>query len=183
MNKKLKTALAYAKNIFETGALFQTSRKVELEICKKIPKHNDVVIVEFGIGHGNITKEILSNISENSKVYAFDVNNDFCEYVKTNLKDHRLKVINDGAHNINEHVIDKVDAIISSIPFSFFSKEKTTSILQNSYDILKEDAFISQILYSKHNFKKFKAVFQNCEIKKVQTIPLEYIYHCQKKRN
>ena len=56
-----------------TGAISETSRKVELEICRYITKDKDVVVVEFGMGHGNITKEILNNISQNSILYAFEV--------------------------------------------------------------------------------------------------------------
>ena len=33
MNQKLKTAFAFAKNIFETGAITETSRAVEIDIC------------------------------------------------------------------------------------------------------------------------------------------------------
>ena len=180
MKQKIKTAFEFTKHLFTTGAFTETSRKVELEICRYIPKNKDIVVVEFGMGHGNITREILKNISPASKLYAFEVKKDFCAHVRKNLKDERLTIINDGAENIKNHIHEEVHSVIASIPFSFFSKEKGMGIIQDAYDVLANKNYYSQVLYTKFNFKKFKAVFQNCEIKKLAHIPTEYIYHCQK---
>lgn len=85
MIKKLKTSFAFTKNLFVTGAVTETSKKSSLEICKYLPKGNNKVIVEFGMGHGNITKEILKNISNNSKLYAFEVKKVFVTTCKKTL--------------------------------------------------------------------------------------------------
>jgi phospholipid N-methyltransferase len=163
-----------------TGAITETSRNVELEICRYIPKNKDVIVVEFGMGHGNITREILNNISKNSKLYTFEVNKDFCTHVRTSIKDDRLIIINDGCENMKIHIKEKVDCVISSIPFTFFSKEKGQSIIQDAYDLMPNDAYFSQALYTKFNFKKFQNVFDKCEILRVPNWITEYIYHCQK---
>ena len=180
MKKKLKTSFEFTKNLFVTGAFTETSRKVEIEICRYIPKDQDVVVVEFGMGHGNITREILKTISPKSKLYAFEVKKEFCEHVKKNIKDDRLIIIHDGAENMKKHVKEDVHSVIASIPFSFFSKEKGLGIIQDAYDVLVNKTYYSQVLYTKFNFKKFKAIFQNCEMKKIANFPTEYIYHCQK---
>lgn len=180
MKKKLKTTFEFTKNLFVTGAFTETSRKVEIEICRYIPKDQDVVVVEFGMGHGNITREILATISSSSKLYAFEVKKEFCEHVKEHIKDDRLIIIHDGAENMKKHVKEEVHSVIASIPFSFFSKEKGLGIIQDAYDVLVNKTYYSQVLYTKFNFKKFKAIFQNCEMKKIANFPTEYIYHCQK---
>ena len=180
MKQKLKTTLEFTKNLFVTGAFKETSRKVELEICRHIPKDKDVVVVEYGMGHGNITKEILNNISPNSKVYAFEVKEEFCEHVRQTIPDERLIIINDGAENMKKHISEKVDSVIASIPFSFFSKEKGLGIIQDAYDVLDDQAYYSQVLYTKFNFKKFEAIFDVCEMIKLGNFPKEYIYHCRK---
>ncbi len=180
MKQKLKTAIQFTKNLFVTGALTETSEKVEKEICRFIPKYNDSVIVEFGMGHGNITKEILRHVSPSSKVYAFEVKEEFCDHVAKAIKDDRLIIINDGAENMTKHVKERVDSIIASIPYSFFSKEKSAGIIQDSYEILNPNCYYSQVLYTKFNFKKFQPIFDNCELVKIPNFPTEYIYHCQK---
>ena len=179
--QKIKTSIEFSKNLFVTGAITETSQKVEVEICKNIPTDRDVIIVEFGMGHGNITKAILNKISPNSKLYAFEVNQEFCDHVRQSIQDDRLEIINNGAENLKDHINQKIDGVISSIPFSFFSKEKGINIIQDAYDSMTNEAYYSQVLYTKHNFKKFQKIFDDCEIKKFHGIPTEYIYHCQKK--
>lgn len=181
MNQKLKTALAFTKNVFVTGALFETSKKVEKEICKHINKEKDIIVVEYGMGHGNITREILNNISPNSKLYSFEVNKDFCEHVKKTIQDDRLTIINDSAQNVRKYFgMDKVDNVIASIPFSLYSEDKKHSIIVYAHDILDHEGFYSQVSYTQSNFKKFERVFQECELIKLGGFPTEYIYHSQK---
>lgn len=181
LKQRIKTSIEFSRNLFVTGAITETSRKVEVEICKYVPKDRDVVIVEFGMGHGNITKAILNKISPNSKLYAFEVNEEFCDHVRKSIQDERLEIINDGAENMKNHIDQPIDSVISSIPFSFFSKEKGLGIIQDAYDSLSNKAYYSQVLYTKFNFKKFQMIFDDCELKKFNGIPTEYIYHCQKK--
>ncbi len=183
MMNKLKTSIAFTKNLFVTGAITETSRNTEIEICKYIPKGENKIIVEFGMGHGNITREILNSISLTSKVYSFEVNKSFCEKVKSEISDSRLIIINDGAENIKKHINENVDSVIGSIPFSFFSKEKGIGIIQDAYDKLVNNAYFSQVLYTKYNFKKFQQIFNKCSIKSIKHTPTEYVYHCKKECN
>lgn len=180
LKEKIKTSIQFSKNLFVTGAITETSRKVGTEICRHIPKEKDVVVVEFGMGHGNITNVILSSISPNSKLYSFEVNADFCDHVRSSIKDPRLEIINDGAENMSKHIDKKIDSVISSIPFSFFSKDMGMGIIEDAYRTLNDESYYSQVLYTRFNFKKFKKVFDVCEIKKFSGIPTEYIYHCKK---
>jgi phospholipid N-methyltransferase len=183
MIKKLKTSIAFTKNLFVVGAITETSRNTEIEICRYIPKEENKIIVEFGMGHGNITREILNNISSTSKLYAFEVNKDFCKQVESEISDSRLIIINDGAENIKKHINENIDSVIGSIPFSFFSKEKGMGIIQDSYDKLVDNGYFSQVLYTKFNFKKFEQIFDKCSIKSIKNTPTEYIYHCKKECN
>ncbi len=178
--KKLKTTIAFTKNLFTTGAFTETSRKVELEICKKLPGGDHKVVVEYGMGHGNITREILKNISPTSKLYAFEVKEEFCRHVRENIQDERLIIVNDGAEHLHKHVQEPVDAFIASIPFTFFSKEVAQKIIQEAYDGLRPGGYYSQVLYTKFNYKKFVRVFDKCERIKIPNIPTEYVYHCRK---
>ena len=115
MYQKFKTSIAYTKNLFVTGAISQSCRSVEIEICRYIPKEDHKIIVEFGMGHGNITREILNNMAPNSKLYAFEVNKSFCDHVRESITDERLVIINDGAENIKKPETMNLHSIISGI--------------------------------------------------------------------
>ena len=71
-----KTSLSFIKNVFTVGAISETDPKTVKEICSKIRSEQDLVIVEFGMGHGNITQEILRRISKNSTLISFEINQD-----------------------------------------------------------------------------------------------------------
>jgi len=178
---KLKTALAFTKNVFTTGAIFETSRKVELSITSKLSDQEDLVVVEYGMGHGNITKEILNKIGPNAKVYAFEVNKKFCDLVAEQIDDPRLTIVNKGAEEIDQVVLEEVDHIVSSIPFTLFSKEKTQQIFEISYKKLKSKGSFSQVQYSKVMKKKFDKFFDRLEELTISKLPPEFIYHCYKK--
>lgn len=180
MNQKLKTSLAFAKNLMVTGAISETSRYVEVNICKHISKEPNKIIVEFGTGHGNITREILNTMSDSSTLYSFEVNEDFCQHVREHIQDERLVIINDGAENLKKHVKAPINAVVSSIPFTFFSKEKGMDIIQNAYDLLENNCYYSQVLYTKFNFKKFQKIFDDCTLTTHKNLITEYIYYCKK---
>jgi len=178
---KFKTALAFSKNVLTTGALFQTSRKVEIEISKKLTANGDIVVAEFGMGHGNITQEILNRLGPNSKLYSFEVNPEFCEVVRKNITDKRLIIVNKGAEELNTVISEDLDHIVSSIPFTIFSKDLRKQILDISYQKLKSQGTFSQVLYSKVMKKKFEMVFDQMEEKVISKIPPEFVYHWYKK--
>jgi len=178
-NNRLKTAIQLAKNIRTTGALYQTSKKVEREIGSKLSNDTGNVFVEFGLGHGNITKATLDRIAPDSKLYSFEVNKEFCDHVSQVIKDDRLIIINDGAQNIAKYIDRPVDGIVSSVPITIFPQELQESIFKAAYLSLSSGAYFSQILYSKRS-KLFEPHFDSVEIKRLINIPLEYIHHCKK---
>ncbi|OYX11873.1 MAG: hypothetical protein B7Z16_17075 [Algoriphagus sp. 32-45-6] len=180
MNQKFKTSLAFAKNLMVTGAISETSRYVEVNICKHISKAPNKIIVEFGTGHGNITREILNTMSDSSTLYSFEVNKEFCDHVRETIQDERLILVNDGAENLKKHVKTPINSVISSIPFTFFSKDKGLSIIQSAYDLLEEGCYYSQALYTKFNFKKFQKIFDHCTLITHKNLITEYIYYCKK---
>lgn len=180
MNQKLKTSFAFAKNLLVTGAISETSRNVEINICKYISKEPNKTIVEFGTGHGNITREILKRMSNSSTLYTFEVNESFCKHVRDTIKDDRLVIVNDGAEHLKKHVKTPINSIISSIPFSFFSKEKALAIIQDAYNLLENNCYCSQVLYTKFNFKKFQEIFDECTLTTHKNIITEYLYYCKK---
>jgi len=176
---KFNTAIQLARNIKTTGALYQTSRKLGIEISSKLPQKGKKIFVEFGLGHGNITQEILSKIDIHAKLYSFEVNKEFCEYVQKHIKDERLVIINDGAEALDKHIKTPIDGIVSSIPLTIFSVEKQDMIMQTIKKALQPNAYFSQIMYSKRLKKYLEKNFSSVVIESLVGIPMEYVYHCK----
>lgn len=179
-NTFLKSVIDFTKNVKTTGALYQTSKQIEKEICSKINQDTKVV-VEFGTGLGNITQRILNQLPPDGKLYSFEVNGDFLEDVKDIIKDERLVLINDGAQNFDKYVVEaEVDCFISSIPVTLIPKEVVMEVLQKSYKALRAGNFFCQVLYSPFHKKKFSAIFDEVKIKRAASVPIGFIHHCRK---
>ena len=177
---KIKTAIEYTKNIVTVGAFRESSPKVEDEICSKLDSSQDVIVIEFGMGHGNITRKILDQLSPNSTLYAFEINEDFCNHVAETIQDSRLKIIHDSAENVKNYFKGSVDYIIGSLPFSFLPKKVGKKIITDSYDLLKSSSYFSQYLYVPFLGRRFKQVFDTHELVTIKNIPIEYVYHFRK---
>ena len=180
-NTFLKSVIDFTKNVKTTGALYQTSKKIEKEICSKINTDTKIV-VEFGTGLGNITQRILDQLPSDGKLNSFEVNGEFLEDVGKIIKDDRLILVNDGAQNFKKYVVEEVDCFISSIPVTLIPKEVVKEVIQLSYDALKPGHFFCQVLYSPFHKKKFSAVFDELDIKRVPSVPVGFVHHCLKKR-
>lgn len=183
MKSKMKTAFAFAKNIVTTGAIAETCRATEVAVCENIPSDRPIVVVEFGMGHGNITREILGKLAPGSKLYCFEINKEFCDHVAETIIDDRLIIVNDGAQTLKTHVKEPIDYVIGTIPFSFFSKEEGLQIIQNAYDKLVDGGYYCQGLYTKHNYQKFKQIFDDNKIIRTRVVPPEFVYICRKVAN
>lgn len=181
MKGKIWASLSYAKNWLTTGAFVQTNRKVESEICKHIPKDENTVVVEYGMGYGNISRQILKQLPSTGRLYAFEVNKAFCDEVQKTIKDDRLVIINDSAENLKLHVEGKVDVVISSLPLSLFSEEKRYRIMLNANDFLTDRGYLSQVLLTSLHRKVFLNAFGNCLLVKLMSFPIYYVYHSQKR--
>jgi len=180
IKSKLKTAVQFAKSLRTSGALYETSRKVEIEISAHISDEPHQVYVEFGLGHGNITREVLSRMHSTSKLYSFEVNEDFCNHVKEELQDDRLHIINDSAEKIGGYFDNKVNGIVSSLPLTIIPKETRFAIIDAAYNAVAPGGYYSQILYSKRLLSRFIKIFDEVNVIKNINIPMEYIHHCRK---
>ncbi len=176
MINSLKTSISFAKNLLTVGAFKETKPETVVEICSKLNKNKPVKVIEFGMGHGNMTKQILNKISKDSLLYAFEINPDFCSYVKQNIKDDRLRVINASALDFQKYVFDNVDNFIISIPFTFLKDEEAEALVKSCFNILKKEGYYSQVVYRENTL--LKAIGKKSfEKKTVKAIINEKIFH------
>ena len=144
-NKLLIKELVKDKNV---GAIIETSNVIITKMINKINFEETNIIVEYGPGQGGITKQLLSRMTKDSTLFVFETNPNFIENL-SKITDRRLIVINSDAENANEILTDKfaiqkVDYIVSTIPFTFLDKQKRKNIISKSYTLLcKKGKFIT----------------------------------------
>ncbi len=155
------------KNWRTTGTITPSSK----HLCRRMVQHVDFesakVIVELGAGNGVITKHILKNMSPNTILLCFEVNERFYEHLNQ-IEDPRLHVILDSAENIgkhlNNHGLKEIDYILSAIPFVSLPQELSRRIITVCRDYLRYDGLFIQFHYSLLVKKLYQSIFGNVNV-------------------
>ncbi len=136
MNKSpfLKVALQDHK----VAALGPSSRFAVRQVLKALPEHCKV-IVEYGAGDGVMTKALLEQLPPTGKLFAIETNPTFIGLLNE-IADPRLVVLPnnvlDIVNSFDQQGINHADAVVSGIPFSFFSKQQRKQIVQLTHQLL-----------------------------------------------
>ena len=176
------TFVKYPKEI---GSVMPSSRFLVNKMLKSIDFTSAKYIAEYGPGTGCITIEILKRARPDAKILCFETNKKFCDYLKKNIKDERLIIINDGAENIKKYVkklgISQVDCIVSSLPFFTLSDKKKSIIIEETKSTLKNHGKFVMYKYLSNFRKKLYNYFSDISTKFVPlNIPPSFVYICEK---
>ena len=121
-----------------TSSIVPSSKSLSSAIASNIDLKRANNIVEFGCGTGVITDEIIKRIGKNSKLFSFDTNAAFIEMIRKKYP--QVQAINDSAENarryIEKHSINKVDVVVSSLPWAAFDYYVQKKLLNTINDIL-----------------------------------------------
>lgn len=186
MSKKFNFIKEAVKNYKTSGTLIPSSRFLADKMLKTINFSSAKVIVELGPGDGAITRHILKRLNPNAILVCFEINDAFYnELLK--IKHPQLKVLKASAENIDKELnklgINKVDAIVSSLPLAIIPKKITDKVLLNSYNILKKNGLFMQYQYSLTYYKKLQIFYSKSITLKFEllNLPPAFVYKCVKK--
>ena len=165
------------------GAISSSSKSLGRFMFGKLNYSDAKVIVELGGGRGVFTYEILKLMNTDCKLLVFEVNKTFCNKLKSEIQDERVTIINDSAEQIglylNQHMFDKADHIISSLPLSMFSLELKESILKNATDFLSDKGHFLQLQYAPFDYKRLKSHFGSVKMNfSILNFPPAFVYRC-----
>ena len=186
MDDKLLFFSAFLRYPKEIGSIMPSQKFLTDEILKNIDFKNARCIAEYGPGTGCVTNQILKKARKDAKILCFEINKKFCSYLRRNIKDKRLVIINDSAENINKYIkkfnIQKIDCVISGLPFSTLPESKKYVIINETKKTLKNNGRFVVFQFFLNNFKKhLSKYFSNISIKFVPlNIPPCFVYTCEK---
>jgi phospholipid N-methyltransferase len=183
LKKRAAFFKAFLKKENRNGSLTPSS----IFLCRKMISTIDFqqarCIVELGPGEGVITREIIKKMGPQTQLFLFEMNKAFVdEFLQFN--DPRIHVIADSAEFIGkylqEHGIDKVDCIISSLPLTLFPEELKVRILDESQRVLRTKGVYMQYLYFTKVAKLLKSKFKKVKMAYVPlNFPPAFVYTCQ----
>lgn len=167
----------YLKNFFKdknVASITPSSEATVSRVCAHLNFDKKQIIVEYGPGDGVFTKYLLERMTPDSRLIVIETNDGFVELLE-DIRDNRLHVVNDSAENVKKIVEDagqdKVDAVISGIPFSFIPKEVKQGIVKETAELLGDKGNFLVYQTSKHMMPflkdEFKFVSHELELKNI----------------
>lgn len=168
-----------------TGAILPSSKKLAYKMIESIDFNKCNCIVEFGPGTGVFTEELLKRRSRNTTIILIEYNEEFYKILKSKYKDmENIHIINDSAENINYYLtkynINKVDYIVSGLPFASLPMEMTNTILEKTKGILGNEGVFITFQYTKLKISLIHNYFKNIKSKKeFFNIPPAYVLTCR----
>lgn len=163
----------FFKNIKQTGAIIPSSRFLANSIVSEINYNSADYIIELGAGTGIFTKKIIDNLSNDTKLFIFEINPYFYKILQNKFSHIKnVYILNESAENIKTilsiYKVSKVDYIVSGLPLLNFSYDLRKVIFKNISECLKGKLILFQytnILESEINclykIERIKRVFLN----------------------
>ncbi|PAU95278.1 hypothetical protein CK503_03525 [Aliifodinibius salipaludis] len=138
------STLAYLKSFFkdkDVASVTPTSRFCVHTVCQPIDFSQDITIVEYGAGAGVFAHYLLDQMTSNSQLYLFETNEILFKKLQQ-IEDPRTMFYDQSVEYVTEwlpeDIIGQVDFIISGIPFSFLDAEVKSSVLDQSFKLLRD---------------------------------------------
>ncbi len=163
--------LLFAKNFIRypamLGSLIPSSRILVERLLSRVDWKRAHVIVEYGPGIGTFTEAILERLPADGKLIAIETNRDFVDYLQQELQDPRLHVECGSAADVRDILqrrgLDRVDYVISGIPFSVMPDELRQAILASTHEVLKPDGAFLVYQFSNKVLRDLERTFGEVE--------------------
>ena len=175
----------FFKNVKTTGSVTPSSRFLVAKLCNMGDFEHARYVVELGPGTGVFTQEILSRVSDATRVIAIESNEDFVHRLNERFDDVRLTVIHGDAAMIKDivsgHWQDEVDIVLSSLPLTVIPEPAKSRIMNGSFEVLRKGGEYLQYQYSMNAANKLKTLYGNLQVKREpRNVPPARCFRCVK---
>jgi len=190
-NARLRFFRTFLSNPLQVGAVVPSGRALTREILSPIDFDSAKVLVELGPGTGAFTAEVLKRRHGDTRLIAVELNPDMAEWISRRHPE--VELVRDDARNLRRHLrargIERVDAIISGLPFTVFPAQVQSGILESVHDALAPDGqFVTFSYYhcvlmpGAHRFEKLlEKTFRRVErVPAIWNVPPAFVFRCRR---
>ncbi len=193
----IATFAAQAISEFQsTAAIAPSSRFLAEAMVSPLPVDRARTVLELGPGTGVMTEELLAQLPYDARLFAFEINPRFIEYLRTNIPDRRLEVIECGAERADVELerrgVHHVDAVLSSLGLGLLPESLVHEIFEGLLPRLAPDGVFTQFQYihrmrmldgrpeyfdAAHLLQRYFPVVKRRMI--VRNLPPAFVYDCR----
>lgn len=142
--------LRVLKNPRQLGAVAPSSRFLGKLLAENALIEGTSPIVELGGGTGSITRALIAEGVEPSRIYVIELDEALANYLR--LKFPGVNVIQGNATDLETilpaEVLGKVKRVVSGLPMTTIPSEVRKKIIEASFKILEKDGALLQYTYS-----------------------------------
>jgi phospholipid N-methyltransferase len=179
---KIALLQGFLRSPFEVGSIIPSSRFMVKQVVDYVKQESPNVIVELGAGTGVCTRELYKHFNKATSLIVFEKDDKMRNDLQSEFPD--LSIHSDALdlpRILKEMDIQKVDCIVSGLPFSLFSKQKTNELFEKIHSQLLDNGCFIMYQYSTHMKKRLTDLFGQVNTKLVVlNIPPTYVYYCKK---
>jgi phospholipid N-methyltransferase len=184
-NHALMFAKNFLKNPRKVGSIFPGSSFLTRTLLAPIDWERTRVIVEYGPGIGNITKEILRHMRPECTLVAIETNSEFVRIMRRKFPDPRLRVVRgsaaDVARILQRFTLPCADYIISSLPFTVMPETLRSEILLETAKALHPNGSFTTYHYTSAMKSELIPVFGQIERAfELFNLPPAVVFHCSR---
>lgn len=185
LNESLRRRVLFMRSMLaqprQVGAVWPTSRRAVRDLLDMGDLAAAYTVLEFGVGTGVYTREILDRLGPEATFLAFEIDSKLASAVSRKLRDPRLRVINDSAENAERYLEgEKADVIVSSLPFTTFPAPLRESIMDLSRRVLSPEGVMLVLQYSPRVLPYLRRRFPRIRRRiSPLNVPPAFLYACE----
>ncbi len=151
-----------------------------------IPHNYQGVVVELGPGTGVFTHAILEKLGVGGRLIAFEIHRPFTDFLRKNINDHRLTVVENYAQSAPEELlrlgIRDVMYVISGLPILTAKKTDRDALFNAVYQVLSADGVYVQLQYLPLSLFYVRKKFSNVRVAsyELRNFPPAFVYEARK---
>lgn len=183
--KIMKFLIEYLKSPRTVGAVAPSSERLAERMVRGIDFKNAEFIVEYGPGTGVFTDKLVKEKNKDTILILLECNKEFCTQLKERYNGFdNIILINDSAENIDKYLkqynINKVDYVVSGLPFASLPKDVSNKILRQTKNVLNKDGLFITFQYTLLKKEFIAGYFEKIHIERVLfNVPPAYVLKCQ----
>lgn len=131
----------FVKHPVMVGSIIPSTRVLIDQMLEPVDWKNTKLFVEYGPGVGTFCRPILEKLRPDATLIAIDLNEDFIDYLKRDIKDSRFIPVHGSATEVAEiikaHGFDHADYVVSGLPFSTLPVGVGDTIAKETHKVIR----------------------------------------------
>lgn len=194
LHERVRFLCEFARHPRSTGAIGPSSPELAHAMVRDMGLERAKLVVELGAGTGAFTSEIVASLPSRASLVAMELNPRLAGSLEDAFPSSRVRVVCDSAERLCRHLgrpqTGRVDAVVSGLPWVFFSAEQQRAILQQVRRALRRGGRFATFAYAHAAWlpsgvkfrRELRAVFPECRILPIvwRNLPPAFIYRCRR---